>query len=57
MHTQIKQLNDIEKGLIFLFLEGKKYEEISNISGFSVSNVGTRIARIKDKLRRQLNKS
>lgn len=57
MYNQIKMLNDIEKGLILLFLEGKKYEEISQITGFTASNVGTRISRIKEKLRKQIIKS
>lgn len=57
MYNQIKMLNDIEKGLILLFLEGKKHEEISQITGFTASNVGTRISRIKEKLRKQIIKS
>lgn len=56
MYAQIKQLNDLEKGLILLLLEGKKYEEISQITGLSASNVGTRISRIKQKLKQQIVK-
>ena len=51
LYEMIKQLNVIEKGLILLFLEGKSYEEIANITGFSNSNVGTRLSRIKKKLK------
>ncbi len=51
LYKTIKQLNVIEKGLILLFLEGKSYEEIANITGFSNSNVGTRLSRIKKKLK------
>ena len=51
LYTTIKQLNVIEKGLILLFLEGKSYEEIALITGFSNSNVGTRLSRIKKKLK------
>ena len=51
LYEMIKQLNVIEKGLILLFLEGKSYEEIANITGFSTSNVGTRLSRIKKKLK------
>lgn len=51
LYEHIKLLNVIEKGLILLFLEGKSYDEISNITGFSVTNVGTRLQRIKEKLR------
>jgi len=56
MYAQIKLLNDLEKGLILLLLEGKKYEEIAQITGLSNSNVGTRISRIKQKLKKQLVK-
>lgn len=41
LYQHIKQLNVLEKGLILLLLEGKKYEEIAEISGLSPSNVGT----------------
>ncbi len=54
MYTQIKLLNHLEKGLILLLLEGKKYEEIAQITGLTASNVGTRISRIKQKLKQQL---
>lgn len=56
MYAQIRKLNDLEKGLILLLLEGKKYEEIAQITGLSNSNVGTRISRIKQKLKQQLVK-
>ncbi|WP_281986377.1 RNA polymerase sigma factor [Aquimarina aggregata] len=51
VYSQIKNLGDIDKGIIILFLEGKKYEEISKITGLTVSNVGTRMGRIKEKLK------
>ena len=51
VYEQIHQLNILDKGLILLLLEGKKYEEISEITGLSESNVGTRISRIKQKLK------
>ena len=54
VYKMIKSLKDIDKGIILLFLEGKKYEEISEITGLSTSNVGTRMARIKEKLKSQV---
>jgi len=54
VYAKIRQLNDIEKGLMLLLLEGKKYGEIAEVTGFSPSNVGTRISRIKKKLKEQL---
>jgi len=50
LYTAIKQLNTIEIGLILLYLEGKPYDEIAAITGFTVTNVGTRLARIRQKL-------
>ena len=54
MYHHIRQLNVLEKGLILLLLEGKKYEEIAEITGLTASNVGTRISRIKNKLKAQI---
>ena len=51
MYQHIKALNDLEKGIILLFLEGKKHEEIAEITGITATNVGTRISRIKQKLK------
>lgn len=50
LFATIKKFNEVEKGILFLFLEGKSYAEISDITGFSVSNVGTRMGRLKQKL-------
>ncbi len=54
IYNQIQKLNLLEKGIILLYLEGKSHEEISEIIGLSKSNVGTRISRIKEKLKKQL---
>ncbi|WP_282160758.1 RNA polymerase sigma factor [Ulvibacterium marinum] len=56
LYKQIHELNSLEKGIMLLLLEGKKYEEISEIIGLSSSNVGTRISRIKQKLKQRINK-
>ena len=54
LYYKIKELKEIDRGIIFLYLEGKKYNEIANITGLSENNVGTRMARIKDKLKKRL---
>lgn len=56
VYKHIRELNDVEKGIIFLFLEGKKYDTIASITGLSISNVGTRMARIKEKLKNKITK-
>lgn len=55
LFAHIKKLNDLEKGIILLYLEGRSYDEIAGITGFSASNVGTRLGRIKQKLISQIN--
>lgn len=54
MYQQIRTLNEMDKAIIFLFLEGKNYEEIAAITGFTVTNVGTRLNRIKQNLKSQM---
>ena len=56
MYAQIKKLKEIDRGIILLLLEGKKYEEIAQITGFTRSNIATRISRIKEKLRTNIEK-
>ena len=53
LYKHINQLNLLEKGIMLLLLEGKKYEEISEITGLSLTNVGTKISRIKKKIKKQ----
>src|SRR6187402_11358 len=45
----IDHLDKVDKSLILLYLDEKSYEEISEITGFSKSNVGVRLNRIKTK--------
>ncbi|WP_271767753.1 RNA polymerase sigma factor [Aquimarina algiphila] len=56
LYAHIHGLNELEKGLMLLLLEGKKYEEIASITGLSPSNVGTKISRIKQRLKTQIVK-
>ena len=50
LYQSIKKLNKIERAIILLHLEGNSYEEISEITGFKNSNIGTRLGRVKNKL-------
>ncbi|MCW3121390.1 MAG: polymerase, sigma-24 subunit, subfamily [Flavipsychrobacter sp.] len=49
----IRQLPQLEKALILLYLEDNSYEEIAAIMGLTVTNTGTRLGRIKEKLKKQ----
>ena len=55
LYKSIQKLSVVEKGIILLYLEGKSHEEISSITGFTTTNIGTRISRIKEKLKRQIS--
>ena len=57
LYQHVKQLNTLERGLMLLLLEGKSYNEIASITGLNPSNVGTRISRIKQKLKENMTKS
>ena len=48
----IAKLNDIEKSIIMLFLDGLSYKEIGEIMGLTVSNVGVKLTRVKGKLKK-----
>ena len=47
----INELNEIDKAIILLYLDDKSHKEIAHITGFTETNVATKINRIKDKLR------
>jgi RNA polymerase sigma factor (sigma-70 family) len=51
----LRTLNDADKAVISLFLEDFNYQEIAEITGLSESNVGVRLNRIKNKLKKILH--
>lgn len=53
----IAGMNPYERALLLLVFDGNDHATISSVLGISVSNVGTRLARIKDKLRRSLTRA
>ncbi len=55
LQKHIKNLNLFDKGIVMLYLESKNHEEIAEIVGISKSNVGTKLSRIKEKLRQQVS--
>ncbi len=55
MYGAVKELNDIEKALVFLYLENKPYKEIAETLGISEVNARVKMNRTKDKLRKILN--
>lgn len=55
MYKAVKQLGDIDKALVFLYLEDKDYSEISETLGITEVNARVKMNRIKNKLRTILN--
>jgi RNA polymerase sigma-70 factor, ECF subfamily len=51
LYALIQSLNDMDRALVILYLDGHRYEEIAEVLGISESNVGTRLNRIKTRLR------
>lgn len=52
LHKAVAQLTGIEKSIILLFLENKKYEEIAEITGITQNYVRVKMNRIKKKLKK-----
>ena len=55
LYQAVHQLNDIEKALVFLYLEEKNYSEISETLGITEVNARVKMNRVKKKLRTILN--
>ncbi len=52
LKEMIEQLTPFEKSLLLLQLDGLSYKEIALITGLSETNVGTKLSRIKQKLKK-----
>ena len=55
LYQHISKLKDLDKTIIFLYLEQCSYEEIAEITGISKKNVSVRLVRIREKLRKLFN--
>lgn len=53
----IAQLREFDKALIILYLEGTHQKEIAEIMGMTLTNVSTRIGRVKEELKKRINTS
>ncbi|MBO0951097.1 RNA polymerase sigma factor [Fibrella forsythiae] len=50
LYDEIHQLNEVDRSLCLLFLDGFSYKEMATILGISESNIGVKINRIKKQL-------
>ena len=55
LYDTIRQLSEVDRGVILLYLEEKTYQEIADIIGTNPNNIGVRIKRIKEKLKKLLH--
>ena len=55
LYNLINRLGELERALVLLYLEEKSYQEISEITGLTVTNVATKLSRIKNKLKEMSN--
>jgi RNA polymerase sigma-70 factor (ECF subfamily) len=57
LQRSIEQLDELDRALVILYLDENRYDTIAEILGISETNVGTKISRIKQRLRRDLTKT
>jgi RNA polymerase sigma-70 factor (ECF subfamily) len=55
LYDAIRQLSEVDRAVILLYLEEKTYQEIADIIGTNPNNIGVRIKRIKERLKKILN--
>lgn len=55
LYQAVHQLNDIDKALVFMYLEDKDYGEIAETLGITEVNARVKMNRIKGKLKKILN--
>ncbi|HKW14638.1 MAG TPA: sigma-70 family RNA polymerase sigma factor [Candidatus Krumholzibacteria bacterium] len=51
LRRMIEGLNEFDRALVILYLDGNTYADIAAVLGISESNVGTKLSRIKQQLR------
>jgi len=51
----IRELGELDKALMILYLEEKSYREIAEILGITETNVATKLSRVKGRLRERFD--
>lgn len=52
LYSAIRLLTEVDRALILLYLEEKSYQEIADVLGTNANNIGVRVIRIKERLKR-----
>jgi RNA polymerase sigma-70 factor (ECF subfamily) len=55
LYDAIKRLSDVDRGVVLLYLEEKSYQQIADITGTNPNNIGVRITRIKERLKKLMD--
>ncbi len=55
LYSAIRKLSEVDRGVILLYLEEKSYQEIAEIIGTNPNNIGVRVKRIKERLKKLLD--
>ena len=55
LYVAIRRLSEVDRALIILYLEEKSYQEIADILGTNTNNIGVRVNRIKERLKKILD--
>ena len=53
----VDRLDELDRALVILYLDGNRYDTIGEVLGISETSVGTKISRIKQRLRRDLTRT
>lgn len=57
LYAAIRQLSELDRAMVMLYLEEKSYEEMEEILGINQSNLRVKMNRAKEKLRKLINGS
>jgi RNA polymerase sigma-70 factor (ECF subfamily) len=52
MYTAIRELSELERAIVMLYLEDRSYDEMEDILGVNQNNLRVKMNRIKEKLRK-----
>jgi len=55
LYAAIRQLSEVDRAVIMLYLEEKSYQDIAEIIGTNGNNIGVRISRVKERLKKLLD--
>jgi RNA polymerase sigma factor (sigma-70 family) len=55
LHQFIRELKEIDRAVIILYLEGNNQQEIAEVLGLTVTNVSTKVSRIKQQLKQKFS--